>query len=589
MDGVQTNTAVGGARAVSSPRRGHASVLTGDPREFERFLILRTIVAALVVGAGLTIVELTDELIRVDPLYMLLAASVAVGAVAFGLTRLKVAVAKSSWVVVVADVALALGFMHYSGGVGGQFTTVFCLTIAAAAFLLAMPGGLGAALLSSVCFVGYQILEAHGIVDPPGREIYAKGRSSGLIDAYMHTSMFLLVGTVGGYLADRIRLKGKALQHAETALEQLRIDTNYILENMSSGVLVIDSVCRVVTMNLAAEEILEVKKDEVLARHIDEALGRRVPDLAHELVQALSMERSKRRHEITAHTRDGKYRPLGISISLLTDGADRRRGVIAVFQDLTEVHEMRERVRKADRLAAIGELSAGIAHELRNPLASISGSIEMLHQELKLDGENGRLMELIMRESDRLDRIISDFLEFAKIRQPRKLPARLEKCLSETMVLLKKNAEKSTGISIRLECAEDMPLVYMDDEQMRQVFMNLAVNSCEAMEKGGTLDVVAGPTGGGHVRVAFCDSGPGITPEGMERLFEPFFTSKDGGTGLGLAIANKIVAAHGGVIEYRNREQGGAVFTITFPVVGTSEHEARPAQTRRATVAAVAD
>ncbi len=588
MDAVRTKTAGGGVRAVSTAQ-AHEIVFTGDPRAFERFLVLRTIVAALIVGAGVTIVELTDELTRVAPLYTVLGLSVVVGALAFGLTRLGVAVAKSAWVVVTADVALAVAIMHYSGGVGGQFTTVFCLTIAAAAFLLAMPGGLGAALMSSSCFVCYQILEAHGIVDPPGRELYANGRASGLIDAYMHTSMFLLVGTVGGYLADRIRLKGRALRHAETALEQLRVDTNYILENMSSGVLVVDSVCRVVTMNLAAEEILEVKKDDVLGKHIDEALGRRVPDLAHELVQALSMDRSKRRHEIAAHTRDGKDRPLGISISLLTDGADRRRGVIALFQDLTEVHEMRERVRKADRLAAIGELSAGIAHELRNPLASISGSIEMLHTELKLDGENGRLMELIMRESDRLDRIISDFLDFAKIRQPKKLPARLEKCLSETMVLLKKNAEKSEGISIRLECAEDMPLVYMDDEQMRQVFMNLAVNACEAMEKGGKLDVVAGPTGAGQVRIAFCDSGPGISPEGIERMFEPFFTSKEGGTGLGLAIANKIVAAHGGVIECRNREQGGAVFTITLPIVGTGERGARTHTTRRATVAAVTD
>jgi PAS domain-containing protein len=302
VDGVRTNTAGGGARAVSNPKRGREGVLTGGRSEFERFLVLRTIVAALVVGAGVTIVELTDDLIRVGPLYTLLAVSAAVGVVAFGLTRLGVAVAKSAWVVVVADVALALGFMHYSGGVGGQFTTVFCLTIAAAAFLLAMPGGLGAALLSSVCFVVYQILEAQGVINPPGREMFAAARESGIIDAYMHASMFLLVGTVGGYLADRIRLKGRALQHAETALEQLRVDTNYILENMSSGVLVIDSVCRVVTMNLAAEEILELKKEDVLARHVDEALGRRVPDLAHELVQALSTDRNKLRHEITARS-----------------------------------------------------------------------------------------------------------------------------------------------------------------------------------------------------------------------------------------------------------------------------------------------
>jgi len=226
---------------------------------------------------------------------------------------------------------------------------------------------------------------------------------------------------------------------------------------------------------------------------------------------------------------------------------------------------MRERVRKADRLAAVGELSAGIAHELRNPLASISGSIEMLYHELALEGENRRLMELIMRESDRLDRIISDFLEFARLRTPRRLPANLVRCVEEVATLLRQNADKSDGILIHAVCDPRLPDVWMDDEQMRQVFMNLAVNSCEAMERGGALEINATRAGEDTVRVSFADSGPGIDPEGMERLFEPFFTTKDGGTGLGLAMANKIVTAHGGSIEYRNGERG-AVFTIVLPV-----------------------
>jgi two-component system sensor histidine kinase PilS (NtrC family) len=530
----------------------------------DRFLLLRTIVACLVVGAGVTIVAFSDEAFNARPLYTLLALSVLVGGAAFALTRLGLAPRRVAWFVVVADVALEAGIVHYSGGVAGQFTTVFCLTIAAAAFLLEMPGGLTTALLSSLCFVGYQILEAQGMVTPPGRDLFVRAHMSGLIDAYMHASMFLLVGTVGGYLADRIKLKGRALQHAELALEQLRIDTNYILENMSSGVLVVDTNCRVVTMNAAAEEILELRKDEVISRHIDDTLGRRVPDLAYELLQSLAIERPRRRQEIAGHTRAGKYRPLGISISPLTDGTQRRRGVIAVFQDLTEVHEMRERVRKADRLAAIGELSAGIAHELRNPLASISGSIEMLYNEVELDGENRRLMELIMRESDRLDRIISDFLDFAKLRTPRRLAARLDRCLEEMVTLLRQNTDKSAGIAIHVSCESRLPEVWMDDEQMRQVFLNVAVNSCEAMDHNGRLDIVAARASDGSVHVSFADNGPGIDPQGMERLFEPFFTTKDGGTGLGLAIANKIVTAHGGAIEYRNGERG-ALFTVVLP------------------------
>jgi two-component system sensor histidine kinase PilS (NtrC family) len=256
---------------------------------------------------------------------------------------------------------------------------------------------------------------------------------------------------------------------------------------------------------------------------------------------------------------------MGISISPLTDGTQRRRGVIAVFQDLTEVHEMRERVRKADRLAAVGELSAGIAHELRNPLASISGSIEMLYHELALDGENKRLMELIMRESDRLDRIISDFLEFARLRTPRRVPSKLARCIDDVVTLVKQNTEKSDGVAIKTNFDPALPDIWMDDEQMRQVFMNLAVNACEAMENGGTLEISAERTSEARVRIAFKDSGPGIEPEGLEKMFEPFFTTKDGGTGLGLAMANKIVTAHGGSIEFKNAERG-AVFTIVLPV-----------------------
>lgn len=549
-----------------------------DPRRaLDKFLLLRTIVACLVVGAGVTIVALTEDAFNAKPLYLLLAVSGVVGGAALMLARLGMPARRVSWGVVVADIGFAAGIVYYSGGVSGQFTTVFCLTIAAAAFLLEMPGGLVSGVLSSACFVAFQLLEAWGVLAPPGKSAMAHPQMSGLIDAYMHASMFLLVGTVGGYLADRIKLKGRALQHAETALEQLRIDTNYILENMSSGVLVVDIDGRVLTMNAAAEEILELRKEEVLSHHVDTALGRRAPDLAHELVQSLASERPRRRQEISGHSRSGAYRPMGISISPLTDGTQRRRGVIAVFQDLTEVHEMRERVRKADRLAAVGELSAGIAHELRNPLASISGSIEMLYHELALDGENKRLMELIMRESDRLDRIISDFLEFARLRTPRRVPSKLARCIEDVVTLVRQNVEKSDGINIRTACDPALPDVWMDDEQMRQVFMNLAVNSCEAMENRGALEIMAERAGEQKVRVAFKDSGPGIDPEGLERMFEPFFTTKDGGTGLGLAMANKIVVAHGGSIEFKNAERG-AVFTIVLPVGAPAREKTNAAE-----------
>jgi two-component system sensor histidine kinase PilS (NtrC family) len=543
---------------------GAASTLSR--RTVHLFLILRLIVAALVVGAGIMIIQVTNNQFPVRPLYTLLALSVVTGGAVYAVLPTGVPFRTVVWIITIADVLLEIAVVHYSGGIGGQFSMIFCLTIVAAAFLLQMPGGLGAAAMSSVLFVGYGLLENAGVVArAPGTDLLAARGGAGLLETYMHVSVFFLVGAVGGYLADRINRNKMELESAETRLEQLRIDTDFIVSNMNSGVLVIDSDGFVVTVNPAAQRILGVGTDEVLMGHIDAVLARCAPRMADEMSAALCSEESKLRHEINLERDGNRDTPLGVSISLLRDTDGRKRGVISVFQDLTEVREMQERVRKADRLAAVGELSAGIAHELRNPLASISGSIELLHNEVELDGENRRLMELIMRESDRLDRIITDFLNFAKLRAPRKRPVDVANCLEEVLILVGNNAALADGIDIDLSL-DELPPVRLDDEQIRQVFFNLVVNSCEAMKGAGRLEIVAEQTADTEVRLAFRDVGPGIETVDVDRLFEPFFTTKTDGTGLGLAIANKIVTAHGGTIDFANREGGGAEFTITLPV-----------------------
>jgi two-component system sensor histidine kinase PilS (NtrC family) len=538
-----------------------------------RFLVLRMIVATFVVGAGMMIIQVTNESFPVRPLYLLLALSTLSGGAAYLGFRFGLPHRLGLWTLMISDLFVEAAIIHYAGGVTGQFTLVYCLTIVAAAFLLEMSGGLVTAIIASTFFVLYGILETVGAVAPHAREMLSQPpRPLGLVQVYMHVLMFFLVGAVGGYLAHRIKQKGRQLESAENELEQLKFDTDYILNNMSSGILVVDADGTVVTMNPAAEDILGVDKEDVLLRHIDDSLHGTVPELTSELIDALHAEKSKYRYEITIST-GGRQTPLGTSISLLRDPEGAKRGAISVFQDLTEVQEMRERIRKADRLAAIGELSAGIAHELRNPLASISGSIELLASELDLSGEHRRLMNLVMSESDRLDRIINDFLEFARLRPPRRRMISIIACLEEVLMLLKNNAVKTRGIDIEMECHVREVHVNVDDEQLRQVFTNLAVNSCDAMDGRGSLRIVAGQEEPGWVRITFFDEGPGIDDRDVDRLFEPFFTTKEAGTGLGLAIANRIVTAHGGVIEFRNRKDGGAEFTVVLPV-GTEKSAA---------------
>lgn len=530
------------------------------------FLVLRMIVAALVVGAGVMIIQVTGEGFPAGPLYLLLGLSVVTGATMYAALKAGAPERASLWAIALTDLALETAMVHYSGGVSGQFPMIFLLTIVAAALLLEMPGGLVTAFLSSLCYITYGLGEQLGWFHPPARSMLpGPAHTIGLLDVYMHVSLFFLVGTVGGYLARRIRVKGTELESAETKLKQLRVDTDYILNNMSSGILVMDTQLRIITMNPAAEAILGIKRSESTMKPISEMLADCAPQLVTELAGALEFGRSRRRHEIEVGRVAGCVTPIGISISLLKDTDGEKRGVISVFQDLTEVQEMRERVRRADRLAAIGELSAGIAHELRNPLASISGSIEMLAGELALTGENKRLMTLITRESDRLDRIINDFLDFARIRHPSKRAVTIETCIEEVLVLLRNNVVKTQNIEIAFACQGRVPELNVDDEQMRQVFLNLAVNSCEAMTGGGRLEIEVSAPEPRRVRVTFRDTGPGIERVEVGRLFEPFFTTKEGGTGLGLAIANKIVSAHGGTIDYYNRPVGGAEFVIELP------------------------
>jgi len=530
------------------------------------FLILRMIAAAFVVGAGIMIIQVTNESFPTRSLYLLLAVSVVTGFLFFAGLKLGVPVRTGLWAIIITDIIIEAAVIHHSGGISSQFSIVYSLTIVAAAFLLEMPGGLATAIIASLCFVSYGIAESIGIVVPPGKELLGSPMQSlGLLDTYMHVSLFFLVGTVGGYLSRRMQEKGQLLESAETELQQLKVDTDYVLKNMSSGILVIDSNSTVITMNPAAEEILGVERTETLGQRLGPALTEKAPELTNELLDALDAEQSKLRHQITVQSSDGGT-PLGTSISLLRDADGCKRGVICVFQDLTEVNEMRERMRKADRLVAIGELSAGIAHELRNPLASISGSIELLSSELELSGEHRGLMDLITRESDRLDRIISDFLEFARLRYPTKRLVNIETCIDEVLVLLRNNPSKGADVEVGYQKVSDLPRVRADDEQLRQVFFNLAVNSCEAMNKGGKLEVSTRATDEDSVTISFRDNGPGIKSDDVGKLFEPFFTTKVGGTGLGLAIANKIVGSHGGTIEFRNRDGGGAEFVIVLPV-----------------------
>jgi two-component system sensor histidine kinase PilS (NtrC family) len=282
-------------------------------------------------------------------------------------------------------------------------------------------------------------------------------------------------------------------------------------------------------------------------------------------LRALEAGETSPRFETNCLTSEGMRIRLGYSLSPLSSEAGETTGMVISFQDLTQVRSLEETSRRQDRLAAIGRMAASIAHEIRNPLAAMRGSIQMLRSEMDNDSSQTELMEIILRESDRLNRIITDFLSYAR---PRSLaPARVDvgDLLHQTFALMRHSPEIAANQSIVEELPSTPIFAEADEGQLKQVFWNLARNALQAMPDGGTLRATLEPNSHNRLRIAFSDTGRGMSHEQVDQLFEPF-SSTTGGTGLGLSIVYQIIRDHGGTINVRSRVGQGTTITVELPV-----------------------
>jgi signal transduction histidine kinase len=277
-------------------------------------------------------------------------------------------------------------------------------------------------------------------------------------------------------------------------------------------------------------------------------------------------KRARGRQPYRAETelvRSNIRRVLGYSLRVL-EGADGDEGTLILFQDLTEVKKLEGRLRFNEQLAAVGELAAGIAHEIRNPLASISGSVQVLSNELKVGSTERRLMEIIVSESNRLSGILEEFLRFVRPQERRVAVFDVGATVSEVMEIFRLSDEISDAHEIEVDVSPATSTLSGDRDQIRQIISNVAKNAVRAMDAGGRLQVCGREERGGYT-IQFADTGRGMSPDELARLFTPFSTAFDGGTGLGMAIVRKIVEDHGGTIELESRPGEGTTVTIHLP------------------------
>ena len=468
-----------------------------------------------------------------------------------------------AWMQVCLDVTLVTSIIAASGGSHSVFTFLYVLTVLEGCFLLGRRGGLVAASLAGLLYVdvvlGRHLLTLLGLAEP------IQPTALEVLTVLLNAAVLFAIALLAGSLAERYYLAQRNLESQRKDFSDLQAFRDLIFQSVGSGLIAVNPEGRITAFNRAAESITGVAEREALGQPWEALFGREV-DLEEARQAVAGPGTQSQRYEIRLKRRDGHEVPVGISFWSLRSGGGEAVGLIGVCQDLSSIKRMEQRVRQADRLATIGRLSANMAHEIRTPLASLSGAIEALVRELPADPGRERLVEIVLRESERLNRIIRDFLEYARPAPMASHAVDLAELLEE-VVLLVEHRSLPAELKVIREYGEKLP-ARVDPQQLRQAIWNLCINAVQAMPEGGELRVGGRVVPGGgppRLQLWISDTGQGIAEADLPQIFEPFFSTKPEGSGIGLALVYRVVQDHGGQIEVRSQPGAGTSFMLILP------------------------
>ncbi|HEX4898905.1 MAG TPA: ATP-binding protein, partial [Pyrinomonadaceae bacterium] len=471
------------------------------------------------------------------PFLFLVATLTAAYALAHRSTRTRVFQVR---VQIAIDIFLVTWLVWNSYLIQSPYTALYIVIIAIASLFLTPREVVITSVGCAAVFTAGALLALSGYGNhPAGETLDAAAVSRAIQSVGLFDVAFFVVGLLSARLAEHQSGSDVRLKAATQSLANLRALHERIVASIRSGVVTTDLQGRIYTLNAAAEEITGYKELDVRGQDASIFFG----DLREHTRASLNPTDSAAsgpRLEGDCLTAEGMRLRLGFSISPLFSETGETTGTVIAFQDLTHIRALEETSRRQDQLAAIGRMAASIAHEIRNPLAAMRGSIQMLRHEMKGDSSQAELMEIILRESDRLNRIITDFLNYARPRSASHAPVEVGELLRRTFTLLRFSPEVNEKQLIEEKFSEGSFLTEADAEQLQQVFWNLARNALQAMPEGGTLTAELGRKANDRLRITFSDTGRGMSPAQVERLFEPF-SSTTGGTGLGLSIVYQII------------------------------------------------
>ncbi|KXK07073.1 MAG: PAS domain S-box protein [Acidobacteria bacterium OLB17] len=495
-----------------------------------------------------------------DGLLLVFVLSVGLTIVYFFLLRLSRAIVWQLRVQFVLDVLLTTWLVWRTGDLSSPYITLYIVIIGVGSFFLKPLATLLMAMFCSAIFVAMSalvaagVIESTGIAQPPGKFVQIVS---------FHVVAFLVVGLLSSRLSDR-HSSGEELRETAKSLASLRLLHERIIESIRSGLITTDLDGTIFTFNAAAAEITGHRAEDVTGENISAIFGDIRGPIAMSVGAAEAGEQAPR-FETELSTPEGFLVRVGYSIAHLYSREGEASGLIITFQDVTQIRSMEENVRRKDRLAAVGRVAAGLAHEIRNPLGAMRGAIQVLGSSTPEGSAQASLMEIVLKESDRLNGIITNFLSYARPATAEFADVDIREVLNETLMLLKHSPDIKENHELASMTGDEPIVLSGDAAQLKQIFWNLSRNAILAMPEGGKLTVSIERILANRIRITFEDTGCGMPPEQVERLFEPFSSSRTGGTGLGLSIVYQIVRDHNGSISVRSRENKGTTIIIDLP------------------------
>jgi two-component system sensor histidine kinase PilS (NtrC family) len=477
---------------------------------------------------------------------------------------------KFAYLQLLIDTIFITAIIYTTGGIESIFSFLYLLNIISGGIILYRYGGMIIASFSSILYGAFLDLSYYGLINPIGyRFPYAQEYQSSEI-FYMilvNAAAFYLVAFLSGFLSEQIqksRAELKVKQKDMAALEMLKEN---IIQNISSGLVALDEHSKIIVFNKGAERIFNIDSRDAIRKDIS--------DIIPHIMPYLKVHSPHKFSQLSYKGKEDQQIDLLLNISPLKEYDGSNKGRILVFQDTTRIREMEQEVKRMEDMAMLGELAAGIAHEIRNPLASISGSIQVLNDSLSREEANinRRLIEIVLREVSRLDHLVNDFLQFARPQRIEIEEFELNQLIVDTLYLFQNSQSWSEHLDIETKIMSPLK-IKSDPHQLKQVFWNIFLNASEAMPKGGLISISAqketdfksSSESVESVMIKIEDNGPGLDPKIAKDIFKPFSTTKKDGSGLGLAIVKRIVEGLGGKVSGENLAREGTTITIRLPV-----------------------